>query len=728
MSSFRTSLGQPHPPRRTLAATVFRIVVQSVCLFVLVSISRANEFTIDYDTSVGGQIVPKVEDEIQVRGEELQIVIKPMPYNGFYDAPIAPPTRVEVSARYRLYNPSFSGRSPVFAFPILRGTPEEKIGRLRSRAMFENKRFVPEMRRGLRAAVLVDGTTITAEYVPFEKLFAKERPHWAGAVRQWLAQWPEVAHTVDSGAIQARGEAGGSSMEYSRLVDGAANDKTTQTLLRLMYLQAVNHSSIEDWDLDFLSFLNATLHPCEPDSVAQYQSRCGAELSYLDPVSGKPFPVRPLCGAYAFHYDLSRLGRSIDFLQYRPLLPARRETTLEVRYSHLLDADFSFWDYDSPESRNAPVTAQFQYILRTCAQWKSFGPIHVTLAVPCRPRYAISLPMTFQGEKGGYDRYAATLDGSKINQNLLVGILLREGTHSLASITPRQKTALRDILKMCQAHPENPFSDDELYDLGVRLMQCGRPPEGLFELLMDLGIPENEAGPPARLVAARRVLEMVPWERELSCVQSRAQLCFIELMSAGVSGPSMDRAGQKLREIRSMLQDTRGRLEFQDHTIQPALKQEIALIDQWLPLIQTYLAAQPGGGRNVVTPDRWTAFLGELATLEAEARLGLSPSFELSPNGWFETHLEDHPEECRRWLALYEKYQDVQGLDKMLMFLAWLDVRFHSPRWTQNRISQEIHQRIAKAVQTRGLKMPAEHEPCPLLPTVANLLNAGAPR
>ena len=47
------------------------------------------------------------------------------------------------------------------------------------------------------AKIVLDRIALDAEYVSFESLFEKERSRWADGVREWLAEWPEIAQAVE---------------------------------------------------------------------------------------------------------------------------------------------------------------------------------------------------------------------------------------------------------------------------------------------------------------------------------------------------------------------------------------------------------------------------------------------------------------------------------------------------------------------------------------------------
>lgn len=165
--------------------------------------SDANENTIGYDTSVAGQIAPVEETVIQVRDEELDIHFEPISHKDEFIAAFtgfgaALPLRVEVTARYRLFNPLSEDLTPLIAFPIMRSGPEEKRDQIRLQwLLFKNQSLPTTTRRGVRCQVTINGQEFLFDYVSFESLFEKEREGWVNGIRKWLEQWPEIAKVAE---------------------------------------------------------------------------------------------------------------------------------------------------------------------------------------------------------------------------------------------------------------------------------------------------------------------------------------------------------------------------------------------------------------------------------------------------------------------------------------------------------------------------------------------------
>ncbi|MBN1515255.1 hypothetical protein JXA32_01675 [Candidatus Sumerlaeota bacterium] len=445
---------------------------------------RANINTVEYDTSVAGQLVPVDETEIRVLDEELEIYFEQL--NEYWisnDAGVCVlrPLRAHVTAKYRLENPSNQDRAPLIAFPILRNGAESQIEIVRlfwDPEWTRQDRHPESIRRGVRASVIIDDQEIPSKLVAFEDLFEAQRKVWATGVREWLAEWPEVAEMADRSKDLAFDD-----LSYwerygfsTRKKEEFPNiDDVIEKLLRIAARQISVHQNVEEWDLDVLSFLNSRLYPDNENIVAVHQERWGAEPFFIDPASERRVPIEPLEWAGVYYYDLARLNQRIDFLQYRPVLPAGKTIELKVEYSHLLDVtdmrgkhNPHYFDY---------YTNQFQYILRTSPKWKNFGPIKIQLALPANKGCSISLPMEYLGEQAGMDRYRYTLDGATADKNLLIGMegIWRWGYYWGIGKLPGDdpESYLLDVMQCWRRYQENPtgpFADDLLYRMAWQIM------------------------------------------------------------------------------------------------------------------------------------------------------------------------------------------------------------------------------------------------------------------
>ena len=433
--------------------------------YLSVSVVRANENTVEYDSSVAGHLVPKEETDIEVLDEHLNIKFnrlksdRKLMLSGHLGMPSAHPVRVEVTARYRLFNPHKESKKLKLAFPIFRCGPEEHYSAVRTRsARYINASLMPVYRRGVHCEVRFNNKSIPYEYISFESLFEKERSVWVKSIREWLGQWPEMVEFLDGkipplpeksswpepkpGMLQAQpsnlwrmntpNENGRCFADVLREIAPSQKSKSGHTELNenhslwvLMAGQAICHVHIEDWDLDFLSFLHSKLHPEKPDSILEFLEMWQVENDWLNANTGELNPLNPLHSSGTIHWDYSKLNRRIDFLIYEPELKGMEESTIEVTYSHLVDAEI--YPATNPGNPREIVWGaylyHFQYILRTSANWEKFGPIHVRVDFGnARGINSISLPMDYV-ESSPSKQY--TLDipiGSAIRENLHIGL------------------------------------------------------------------------------------------------------------------------------------------------------------------------------------------------------------------------------------------------------------------------------------------------------------------
>jgi hypothetical protein len=424
----------------------------------------ANENVIEYDPSVAGQLVPKEETEIQVVKEDLDIRFrtilegrdsnKQILLSDMHGMTNGSPVRAEVTARYRLRNPESESREIQLAFPIVRSGPEERVTTIRTLwHRWKNESLLPETRRGVRASVSLDRKPIEYEYVSFESLFEEYREEWAAGIRAWLSQWPDILEALDGEATDApkpdppkpryvhlpqkvppRYHRASSFQKALKQIEDWPSSGTPRHLTPerchlfwLMKHQSWFHRHIEDWDLDFLSFAHAFAFPEANDPVAETLERWGADNVYVEAPTGRIYPSKPLHWADLPNWAFLRLHRRIDFLVYRVELKPRRERTVEVSYSHLVNAELFPIKYheDLARPNNYWDTYQytFQYLLRPSRKWTYFGPVHLSLSMEAEEVYAISLPLRYDGQRDGLDRYSLTIpNGSHIGENLYVGI------------------------------------------------------------------------------------------------------------------------------------------------------------------------------------------------------------------------------------------------------------------------------------------------------------------
>lgn len=378
------------------------LVYMSVAL--LAPGAKANENTIEFDPSLAGQLVPKDETGIEVQKEYLDILfngnLKQTSFLANMVGGGGGAVRVEVTARYYLHNTSWIPCELNLAFPIVRTGPEDKVEWVRTAlASFSNNKIPEELRRGVNSRVSVDGWTIKHDYVSFERLFEKERARWAAGVRAWLKQHPELLAELEGTVPQIDNNAEQRLSRvllrqninwdlYMRIVWAifpAPGDRAKCNLLKAMaQTQALYHRTIDDWDLDFLSFVYANLYPKEEDGVAKFLKLWGVEDQFLNGMKNRMQPNDYLTHLTS-HSDVAATNHRIDFLNYHVKFWPRESHVVEVHYSHLMNAAI----YPNEENRQGigPANLQhFQYILRTSPKWKAFGPIYLTLSAQSDPK------------------------------------------------------------------------------------------------------------------------------------------------------------------------------------------------------------------------------------------------------------------------------------------------------------------------------------------------------
>ncbi|MBX7244935.1 MAG: hypothetical protein K1X53_05525 [Candidatus Sumerlaeaceae bacterium] len=433
-------------------------LVLVACLLVLIpSISHPNASTAEYDSSVAGQLVPKTDTTLEVVEEYLDIRFERLPWDLSLLAnrvgwSINAPVRVYCTASYRIRNPSKRSVSPLLVFPIMFGGSEGHLKWVRSSYMhwFLNKSLPLPIRRGVRFNVDCGGTTVPSNYVSFESLFGKHRQKWIKSIRDVVFAGPNPERLEQERKIASnRLDAPKRATDYHNLeiqdfhgvrvkwsdgqLDDSYNisrdDETTRKLTAFAGMASWHWDQIVDWDLDFLAFCGRVLNPGKQDDIQEMLDRWGVEQSYILPDSGERFSTIPTFGFGALDYNYSRMRMRIDFMEFKPELKSESETTLTVRFSHLLDNDLG---QPTTTSKAAPTlrnnTNQFQYILKTAKNWKSFGPIHLAVRVPKGVKRASSIEMKQIGTDGDWDVLKTTLDGKTIDRNLLIGLEMPYGT------------------------------------------------------------------------------------------------------------------------------------------------------------------------------------------------------------------------------------------------------------------------------------------------------------
>jgi len=302
-----------------------------------------------------------------------------------------------------------------------------------------NASLPEEVRRGVRGTVRVNGSLIESEYVSFESLFEKERSVWVGGIRDWLKPYPAMRALLDDESnirplpderlitskrgIQWVRPIESDHKTFNRTIDELCTSATlpsnAATISAIIKHQWLFHRTIDEWDLDCLSFLYAHLYPEKPDVVQEFMQLWGREARYLHGMKASFQHLDEFRGSRTIHWDISQFNRRIDFLRYRLTLKPRKMTKVRVDYSHLMDAVI----YPNDED-HFPCVQQYQYILTTSKKWKSFGPINVNLSIDetC-VLHTLSLPMTYKGKKRGMHRYAITIpSGSGVTENLHASI------------------------------------------------------------------------------------------------------------------------------------------------------------------------------------------------------------------------------------------------------------------------------------------------------------------
>lgn len=410
---------------------------------------------------------------------------------------------------------------------------------------------------------------------------------------------------------------------------------------------------MENWDLDVLSYIYSATNPQEPDGVAEFQSRWGMEPDYLDPDTGKRFKPQPLIGVQAIYHDLDSLGRLVDFLQYSPLLPPGKETTVEVRYSHLLDVD-AIWD-SAP--RGTGIALQFQYILHTSPKWKNFGPIRLTLAIPSMPKYALSPKLDFVGEQNGYDVYRSELKGSEMRENLLAAIQIREPWDER-----QHQMTLSEKFDRQAKSPNGPFADEDRGDIANGLLWHIDDDPDRFTLFDKMGIDPGNAA--AKLAEARDLFGKIPPDRSIQYLATRLPACLADLRKEGVTTASLAQTETRMLALRKQLQDAQKRTGPGGLPCWFDFTRDINQIDTWVELIRAQRHQRPGAGKD----KRWEDFLSSMAGLEIELRL-LDGELRFTPLRGEFPHFFEHVAIYDRYFQLCERFRDLPEQNRLFNFL-----------------------------------------------------------
>lgn len=442
----------------------------AVCTLFSLHIPEAvgNEGTIEYDTSVAGQIVPTTETLIRVREENLvlrfrQVKAEDDPITEGY-FPYMDTLRVAVSASYTLENPSDRKVALHLAFPILRNGVEEEVMK---QYAIPGVSMPPDHRRGLRCSVTLGRYRLPFEYRSFESLFEKERAKWVAGVKAGLHKLPEIARGVEemerlrieqetrptpvyptsstseillSGRMTVAVDKSTTTFRLANATPAEAMREQFEAVSRLenwnlwrkhfefkggipphraqplIGREVSKDPRVDRWPLATLAYLYGTLNPEGRDDVTEFLDRWGVEQSYLDPKTGDLRAMAPADLANSSIWDESRLARRIDFLEYRPVLPAGSSTELRVDYSHILD--IAAWQTTDSGWEAYP---QFQYILRTSKRWTHFGPIHVRVYVPNNFRFRATPGLVLKKVRTDSKEtlYTCELDGATVRDNLM---------------------------------------------------------------------------------------------------------------------------------------------------------------------------------------------------------------------------------------------------------------------------------------------------------------------
>jgi hypothetical protein len=306
-----------------------------------------------------------------------------------------------------------------------------------------NQSLPLQVRRGIKCTVDCGGTSVPYSYVPFESLVGDNQQEWASAVRQAVFPGANPERTeleqrirpaqetstevvkLDNGNLEMMGLRG-CRVQWPRQYTWA-DGQTTDNLRAIAQVASYRWDRIADWDLDILAFAIQQLHAGMPNRHRELLVRWGVEDRYISPETGRTFPAVPSFGLSTYNYAISRVRTRVDLLEFRPEFAPDQDTTLTVRFSHLIDNDISQPD-EANGHRPGMMSHQFQYILKTARNWRHFGPIHLTVRLPNEARRATSIPLKRVSVEGSLDVLEATLDGQGVNQNLLIGLRMPFGT------------------------------------------------------------------------------------------------------------------------------------------------------------------------------------------------------------------------------------------------------------------------------------------------------------
>ncbi|NQU43099.1 hypothetical protein HQ520_07425 [bacterium] len=708
-------------------------------LFCLAGVAFANEAVIEYDTSLAGQIVPVEETTIEVLDEGLTVTFERVDECEMVLSTLGPvythPLRAVVTASYRLHNPGTETRTPLLAFPIVRGGPEEMIEITGLNfLLIPNHRLPPDHRTGVKWKVTLDEQDLPAEYVSFESLFDQERTAWAASVRQWLSQWPEILKAAEPDQVlallQETAPSGvgtlntGKGRDSDEAIRRIGLDKYQKNLLAVVSRQRLLHPRIEDWDLNVLSFLNAAVQKDAASDVAQFLEKWKVDEVYLNPITAEPAPIDPLAAAERWFFRPSRLGHRIDFLQYRPEVPAGETVRIEVRYSHLLDVDLSPAAEAQPF---APPSQQFQYILKTSSKWSRFGPIRLTLSIPCDLSYSTSLPVEYVGEWEGQDHYRYETTGSGTSENLLIGILEnRDGTGLLPGDPFPLRAGLREEWEKIKAAPDDPFLGDRLYRLAIRTMQGEFGRDDLDFLSRELG----DSATPTDKTPSNQTMAIALLHRPLErygYADVRRWDC--RLMSHLFYYTGENRTETMIRGLANSLQDMRkseraGRWNYANELAfiersrtgremsptelkrrQKSIRkgpwmQEKKTLFAFQAACDRYLAAYPGGANAAPAESRATRMISQLARLEIDRRLDRLPKTSFTLADVLGYDLDAY---AQAW-TIYSVYRDVPESEDLLRVLAAKAPRPTASQTMLDRvIVQDLIDQIRKEAESRGI-------------------------
>ena len=312
-----------------------------LCILLTLSVLLAlpaNEVTVEYDPSMVGRLVPRVETDIEVLKENLDIQFRKLDVRKSIIAnmtgiAVTYPIRVNVTAEYILSNPTSHKLNPDIAFPILRGGPEEHLEFVRlSNFSVDviNSSLPEEVRRGIRSKVSVNG-------YPIESLFEDTRAVWVAGIREWLKPYPAMLALLDDQGTarhppKKRVTSSKTGLQWLHIIerDNSTFSNTIDEFLTsaiphtdfatVRYIikhQWHFHHTIDEWDLDCLSCIYAWLHPEEPDDVKEFLDLWGIEPLFLHGMKGLLQNDDSSRGRGRVDWDLAQLNRRIDFLTYK---------------------------------------------------------------------------------------------------------------------------------------------------------------------------------------------------------------------------------------------------------------------------------------------------------------------------------------------------------------------------------------------------------------------------